>query len=120
MKEEKKSFLLFFLFPPRERGSYGGRGNIRALFFKSSTASRITSGTLSGGGGERLGLGLPIPIGPHKGTGAVERFHIAEPKGSTSVRDRSMSSRPRSIEKYLCTISGSLLRKIELGWGSTM
>ncbi|KAK2451898.1 NADH dehydrogenase subunit [Trifolium repens] len=35
-------------------------------------------------GGGRLGLGLPIPIGPHKGTGAVERFHIAEPKGSTS------------------------------------
>ncbi|WVY92813.1 hypothetical protein V8G54_000264 (mitochondrion) [Vigna mungo] len=45
------------------------------------------------GGGERLGLGLPIPIGPPKGTGAVERFHIAEPKGSTSVRDRSMSRR---------------------------
>ena len=39
------------------------------------------------------GLGLPIPIGPHKGRGAVERFHIAEPKGSTSVRDRSMSRR---------------------------
>ena len=39
------------------------------------------------------GLGLPIPIGPHKGTGAVERFHIAEPKGSTSIRDRSMSRR---------------------------
>lgn len=37
-------------------------------------------------------MGLPIPIGPHKGTGAVERFHIAEPKGS-SVRDRSMSRR---------------------------
>ncbi|CAK8570630.1 unnamed protein product [Lathyrus sativus] len=36
---------------------------------------------MEGGGG--LGLGLPIPIGPHKGTGAVERFHIAEPKGST-------------------------------------
>ncbi|RHN48490.1 hypothetical protein MtrunA17_Chr7g0264331 [Medicago truncatula] len=71
-------------------------------------------------GGGRLGLGLPIPIGPHKGTGAVDRFHIAEPKGSTSVRDRSMSSRPRCIEKYLCTISGSLIRKIELGWGSTM
>lgn len=44
-------------------------------------------------GGGRLGLGLPIPIGPHFGTGAVERFHIAEPKGSTSVRDRSMSRR---------------------------
>lgn len=70
-------------------------------------------------GGGRLGLGLPIPIGPHFGTGAVERFHIAEPKGSTSVRDRSMS-RPRSIEKYLFTISGSLIRKTELGWGSTM
>ena len=27
----------------------------------------------------KKGLGLPIPIGPHKGTGAVERFHIAEP-----------------------------------------
>lgn len=38
-------------------------------------------------------MGLPIPIRPHKGTGAVERFHIAEPKGSTSVRDRSMSRR---------------------------
>lgn len=31
------------------------------------------------------------PIGPNKGR--VERFHIAEPKGSTSVRDRSMSRR---------------------------
>lgn len=31
------------------------------------------------GQGEGKGLGLPIPIGPHKGTGAVERFHIAEP-----------------------------------------
>lgn len=84
MKEEKKGFLLFFLFleGERERGSYGGRGNIRALFLKSSTASRITSGTLSRGEGKGLlGLGLPIPIGPHKGTGAVERFHIAEPKG---------------------------------------
>ena len=46
---------------------------------------------MEGGGGK--GLGLPIPIGPHKGTGAVERFHIAEPKGSTSIRDRSMSRR---------------------------
>ena len=40
---------------------------------------------------EGKGLGLPIPIGPHKGRGAVERFHIAEPKGSTSLRDRSIS-----------------------------
>ena len=45
------------------------------------------------GRGEGKGLGLPIPIGPHKGTGAVERFHIAEPKGNTFVRDRSMSRR---------------------------
>lgn len=44
-------------------------------------------------GGGRGKLGLPIPIGPNKGRGAVERFHIAEPKGSTSVRDRSMSRR---------------------------
>ncbi|QHO27843.1 NADH-quinone oxidoreductase protein [Arachis hypogaea] len=43
-------------------------------FFSSFTFSR----------GER-------EIGPHKGMGAVERFHIAEPKGSTPVRDRSMT-----------------------------
>ncbi|KAK7231346.1 hypothetical protein RIF29_48111 [Crotalaria pallida] len=77
-------------------------------------------GVKSKKGRRGIGLGLPIPIGPHKGTGAVERFHIAEPKGSTSVRDRVTSSRPRCIEKYLCTLSGSLIRKIELGWGSTM
>ena len=73
MKEEKRItpfFLLFFLFPIR-----GGKRN-RVLWRE---------------GGK--GLGLPIPIGPHKGTGAVERFHIAEPKGSTSIRDRSMSRR---------------------------
>jgi len=68
MKEKNESFLIFFPERERERGSYGGRG-------------------------EGKGLGLPIPIGPHKRTGAVERFHIAEPKGSTSVRDRSMSRR---------------------------
>lgn len=53
----------------------------------------VSRGELLLGRGEGKGLGLPIPIGPHKGTGAVERFHIAEPKGSTSVRDRSMSRR---------------------------
>lgn len=99
MKEKNESFLLFFLFleGERERGSYGGRG-------------------------EGKGLGLPIPIGPHKGTGAVERFHIAEPKGSTSVRDRSMSRRlvPAASKSTYALCSGSLIRKIELGWGSTM
>lgn len=99
MKEKNESFLLFFLFLEGEReiGSYGGRG-------------------------EGKGLGLPIPIGPHKGTGAVERFHIAEPKGSTSVRDRSMSRRlvPAASKSTYALCSGSLIRKIELGWGSTM
>ena len=99
MKEKNESFLLFFLFFPRERerGSYGGRG-------------------------EGKGLGLPIPIGPHKGTEAVERFHIAGPKGSTSVRDRSMSRRlvPAASKSTYALYSGSLIRKIELGWGSTM
>lgn len=98
MKDKNESFLLFFLFleGERERGSYGGRGG--------------------------KGLGLPIPIGPHKGTGAVERFHIAEPKGSTSVRDRSMSRRlvPAASKSTYALCSGSLIRKIELGWGSTM
>jgi len=50
----------------------------------------VSRGELLLGRGEGKGLGLPIPIGPHKGTRAVERFHIAEPKGSTSVRDRSI------------------------------
>jgi hypothetical protein len=52
MKEEKKGLILFFIFleEKRERGSYGGRGSIRAHLSKSSTASRITSGTLSRGG----------------------------------------------------------------------
>ncbi|KAA0031866.1 hypothetical protein E5676_scaffold994G00290 [Cucumis melo var. makuwa] len=40
---------------------------------------------------EGKGLGLPIPIEPHKGKGAVERFHIAELKSNTSLRDRSIS-----------------------------
>lgn len=95
-------------------------GEHSGAFFKILHCIQDHKWNAKQGGGERLGLGLPIPIGPHKGTGAVERFHIAEPKGSTSVRDRSMSRRLRCIEKYLCTISGSLIRKIELGWGSTM
>lgn len=68
------------------------------------------------------GLGLPIPIGPHKRTGAVERFHIAETKGSTSVRDRSMSRPlvPAASKSTYALCSGSLIRKIDLGWGSTM
>lgn len=94
MKEDNQPFLLF-LEGERERGSYGGRGKAWA------------------------GPTYPDRTSFCFGTGAVERFHIAEPKGSTSVRDRSMS-RPRSIEKYLFTISGSLIRKTELGWGSTM
>lgn len=98
MKENKILFLFFLFFEgEREIGSYGGRG-------------------------EGKGLGLPIPIGPHKRTGAVERFHIAEPKGSTSVRDRSMSRRlvPAALKSTYALCSGSLIRKIELGWGSTM
>lgn len=95
MKEENESFLLFFLFFEGERyiGLMEGKG-----------------------------LGLPIPIRPHKRTGAVERFHIAEPKGSTSVRDRSMSRRlvPAASKSTYALCSGSLIRKIELGWGSTM
>lgn len=72
--------------------------------------------------GEGKGLGLPIPIGPHKRTGAVERFHIAETKGSTSVRDRSMSRRlvPAASKSTYALCSGSLIRKIDFGWGSTM
>jgi hypothetical protein len=52
MKEEKKGLILFFLFleGKKKRGSYGGRGNIRAHLKKSSTASRITSGTRCRGG----------------------------------------------------------------------
>ncbi|KAF9614748.1 hypothetical protein IFM89_020581 [Coptis chinensis] len=67
--------------------------------------------------GEGKDLGLPIPIGPHKGMGAVERFHIAEPKGSTSVCDRSMSHRlvPAASKSTCALCSGSLIRKIELG-----
>lgn len=54
--------------------------------------------------------------------GAVERFHIAETKGSTSVRDRSMSRRlvPAASKSTYVLCSDSLIRKIELGWGSTM
>lgn len=67
-------------------------------------------------------MGLPIPIGLHTRTGAVERFHIAETKGSTSVRDRSMSPRlvPAASKSTYALCSGSLIRKIELGWESTM
>lgn len=82
----------------------------------------VGRGELLLGREEGKGLGLPIPIGPHKGTGAVERFHIAEPKGSTSVRDRSMSRRlvPAASKSNYALCSGSLIRKIKLGWGSTM
>ncbi|KAA0047294.1 hypothetical protein E6C27_scaffold908G00900 [Cucumis melo var. makuwa] len=37
------------------------------------------------------GLGLPIPIGAHKGREAVERFHIAELNDNTSLCDCSIS-----------------------------
>lgn len=37
----------------------------------------VSRGELLLGREEGKGLGLPIPIGPHKGTEAVERFHIA-------------------------------------------
>lgn len=82
----------------------------------------VSRGELLLGRGEGKDLGLPIPIGPHKGTRAVERFHIAEPKGSTSVRDRSISRRlvPAALKSTYALCSGSLIRKIELGWGSTM
>lgn len=82
----------------------------------------VSRGELLLGRGEGKGLGLPIPIGPHKGTGAVERFHIAEPKGSTFVRDRSISRRlvPAALKSTYALCSGSLIWKIELGWGSTM
>ena len=68
------------------------------------------------------GLGLPIPIGPYKGTRAVEKFHIAEPKGSTSLRARSISRRlvPTALKSTYALCSGSLIRKIELRWGSTV
>ncbi|KAK4358930.1 hypothetical protein RND71_021159 [Anisodus tanguticus] len=48
-------------------------------------------------GGEGKGLGLPIPIGPHKRTRAVERFHIAETKGQHFYLQTSNSSNPCSL-----------------------
>lgn len=56
---------------------------------------------------------------PRRRTGAVERFHIAETKGSTSVRDRSMSRRlvPAASKSTYALCSDSLIRKIELGGG---
>lgn len=81
MKEDNPPFLLFL------------EGEDSGAFLKILHCIQDHKLNAKQGGGERLGLGLPIPIGPHKGTGAVERFHIAEPKGSTSVRDRSMSRR---------------------------
>lgn len=91
-------------------------------FFSSFSFPRGKEKEGSYGGGEGKGLGLPIPIGPHKRTGAVERFHIAETRGSTSVRDRSMSRRlvPAASKSTYALCSGSLIRKIDLGWGSTM
>lgn len=83
----------------------------------------VSRGELPLGQGKGKGLGLPIPIGPHKGSHqTLERFHIAEPKGSTSVRDRIISRRlvPAALNSTYALCSGSLIRKIELGWGSTM
>ncbi|KAF3648632.1 NADH-ubiquinone oxidoreductase chain 4 [Capsicum annuum] len=71
-----------------------------------------------GGRGEGKGLGLPILIGPHKRIGAVERFHIAETKDSTSIRDRSMLHRliPAATKSTDALYSDSLIRKIALGY----
>lgn len=54
---------------------------------------------------------------PLSRTYAVERFHIAETKGSTSVRDRSMSRRlvPAASKSTYALSSDSLIRKILLG-----
>ena len=72
--------------------------------------SPATSRERGGGGWAYLSRGSSLEV-PY-----------AEPKGRTSVRNRSMSPRlvlAASKSTYaLC--SGSLIRKIELGWGSTM
>ena len=68
-------------------------GNGAGAFLLRPKLLFVSRGELLLGRGEGKGLGLHITIEPHKGTGAIDRFHIAEPKGSTSVRDRSMSRR---------------------------
>ncbi|KAL3522931.1 hypothetical protein ACH5RR_015765 [Cinchona calisaya] len=70
--------------------------------------------------GKEKGLGLLISIGPHKRTGAIERFHIA--KSNTFVRDRSMSRPliPVALKSTYALCSGSLIGKIDLRWLSTM
>lgn len=96
IKEDNKAFIIFFLFlegGKEKEGLMEGEGEHSGAFLKILHCIQDHKWNAKQGGGERLGLGLPIPIGPHKGTGAVERFHIAEPKGSTPVRDRSMSRR---------------------------
>ena len=90
-------------------------------FFYDLNSYFSAMGTIARSGGGK-DLGLPILIGPHKRMGVVERFHIAELKGSTFVRDRSMSCRlvPAALKSTYALCSGSLIRKIELGWESTM
>ncbi|KAK7296119.1 hypothetical protein VNO77_46256 [Canavalia gladiata] len=92
-REEILSSLLSLSRGGKRKRVLWREGEHSGAFFKILHCIQDHKWNAKQGGGERLGLGLPIPIGPHKGTGAVERFHIAEPKGSTSVRDRSMSRR---------------------------
>lgn len=73
MKEEKKSFLLFFLFLEKERKERGwgegGMGPVPFFYGRHSYLSAVRNYRL--GRWERKGLGLPIPIRPHKGTAGV-------------------------------------------------
>lgn len=74
MKEEKKSFLLFFLFLEKERKKErgwgeGGMGPVPFFYGRHSYLSAVRN--YRPGRWERKGLGLPIPIRPHKETAGV-------------------------------------------------
>ena len=110
----------------------------RGLLYKRMKSSLFTiKRELRGAHPFSFSAAIGWPLGKHSPAASRERggggwaylsrgssleVPYAEPKGRTSVRDRSMSPRlvlAASKSTYaLC--SGSLIRKIELGWGSTM
>jgi hypothetical protein len=65
-------------------------------------------------------LGLPIPpIGPHKRTGAVERFHITLPRRRAALLYVIVVCHvPAASKSTYALCSGSLIRKIDFGMGA--
>lgn len=92
----------------------------RKPFLSSFLLDKEKKLLLREGGGKDLVI--PIPVGPHRRMGVVERIHIAEMKDNASIRDGSMSRylSPTASKTTYALCSSSLIRKITLRWGYTM